>query len=77
MPAKNGVEFYAEGVFEESTFFPNGIKCCDPCKHKRFKITNGNLRIICIKTFESLNLIDIYSDRGVDCPLKFRGEKNE
>lgn len=74
MPTKNGVEFYAKGNLTEPVYFPNGILCCNSCRFKRSKITNKHLRTICISTYESLSGIDIYTQRGIDCPLQIEEE---
>ena len=84
MAIKNGVSHYSKGKKETIVNFPNKEICCFHCIYKRDKTTNGHLRIICIDTYESLNDIDIYSHRGIDCQLIFEngpqisgGQKSE
>ena len=72
--SKSRVDFYAVGLSETPVYFQNGEVCCFRCKYRRSKTTNGHLRIICTQTYESLNEIDIYAQRGYDCQLKIQEE---
>ena len=74
MPTKNGVEFYAKGNLTEPVFSPTAYCAATPAGSKKAKPQIKHLRIICVHTYESLNDIDIYTQRGTDCPLEIEEE---
>lgn len=64
----HGVEFYVTATETIAVHFPNGDLSCQWCPFCKHKTAHGNTRVICVKTYESLN--EIYSTgRGSDCPL--------
>lgn len=71
---KGEVRFYAVGIYKRKIWFPNGEICCGNCPLKRQKFVNGHINLICIDTYEPLNDIDIYNERGQDCPLEIQEE---
>lgn len=71
---KGEVRFYAVGIYTRKIWFPNGEICCDNCTRKRQKFVNGHVNLICIDTYEPLNGIDTYHERGQDCPLEIQEE---
>ena len=71
---KGEARFYAVGLDVKRIYFPNGEICCNNCLYKRQKFVNGHINLICIDTYEPLNGIDIYNERGRDCPLEIQEE---
>lgn len=70
---KGEVKFYAVGLDVKKIYFPNGEVCCFHCPFRKEK-NLIHTYIICVKTYEPLNSIDIYNERGRDCPLEIQEE---